>query len=127
MIDGAPQIHPPASDPNDHLVEVPSLARPWAAPPQIARDQGTEFQHPPPHRLIGDIEPALGQEILDYVYAYLTNPFGAWRDHFRFARAASAHAIQHLGNEASLPSLADVNEAHARFDERREMRLALAE
>lgn len=43
-----------------------------------------------------------------YCYAYLTDPEGAWEEHFRFARAASAHAIQHLGNEASLPSLADI-------------------
>jgi sugar/nucleoside kinase (ribokinase family) len=54
-----------------------------------------------------------------YVYSYLTNPLAPWDDHFRFARAASAHAIQHLGNEASLPTLSDINEAHARFDERR--------
>src|SRR3984893_1468414 len=55
-----------------------------------------------------------------YVYSYLTSPSSTWEAHFRFARAASAHAIQHLGNEASLPSLAQINEAHARFDERRE-------
>src|SRR5262249_23271157 len=55
-----------------------------------------------------------------YIYAFLANPFGLWEDHFRFARAASAHAIQYLGNEASLPTLAQINEAHARFDERRE-------
>ncbi len=52
-----------------------------------------------------------------YIYGYLTNPFGMWRDHFRFARAAAAHAIQYLGNEASLPGVAAVNAAHARFDE----------
>jgi sulfofructose kinase len=63
-----------------------------------------------------------------YVYSYLSNPFGLWDDHFRFARVASAYAIQHLGNEASLPTLADINETHARFDERRERpRLRLAE
>jgi sugar/nucleoside kinase (ribokinase family) len=61
-----------------------------------------------------------------YVYSCLTNPLASWDDHFRFARAASAHAIQHLGNEASLPSLADINEAHARFDERREAPLLMA-
>ena len=61
-----------------------------------------------------------------YVYSYLTNPLAPWDDHFRFARAASAHAIQHLGNEASLPTLADINEAHARFDERREASLLMA-
>lgn len=56
-----------------------------------------------------------------YLYAYLRNPFASWRDHFRLARAAAAHAIQHLGNEASLPTMDDVNAAHASFDERREM------
>ena len=61
-----------------------------------------------------------------YVYSYLTNPLAPWDDHFRFARAASAHAIQHLGNEASLPTLADINEAHARFDERPEASLLMA-
>ena len=37
----------------------------------------------------------------------------------RVARAAAAHAFQFLGNEACLPTLAQINEAHARFDERR--------
>jgi sugar/nucleoside kinase (ribokinase family) len=61
-----------------------------------------------------------------YLYAYLTNPFGIWEDHFRFARAASAHAIQHLGNEASLPSLAEINAAQIRFGERRDARHLVA-
>jgi sulfofructose kinase len=43
-----------------------------------------------------------------YIYSALANPEGRWLDHFVFARAASAHAVQHLGNEASLPSLADI-------------------
>jgi sugar/nucleoside kinase (ribokinase family) len=63
-----------------------------------------------------------------YMYAFLSSPFGLWDDHFRFARAASAHAIQHLGNEASLPTLSDINVTHASFDERRERtRLKVAE
>ena len=55
-----------------------------------------------------------------YMYSFLANPFGLWDEHFRFARAAAAHAIQYLGNEASLPTVAQINEAHASFDERRE-------
>jgi sulfofructose kinase len=55
-----------------------------------------------------------------YVYSYLTGPTATWEDHFRFARAASAHAIQRLGNEASLPTLADIRRAQARFPERSE-------
>lgn len=52
-----------------------------------------------------------------YVYAYLANPDGRWADHFRFARGASAHAVQHLGNEAKLPSLEDIKAAQAKFAE----------
>jgi sulfofructose kinase len=54
-----------------------------------------------------------------YVYSHLRDPDSPWERHFRFARAASAHAIQFLGNEASLPTLAQTNEAQARFAERR--------
>lgn len=61
-----------------------------------------------------------------YVYSWMTNPFGAWEDHFRFARAASSHAIQHLGNEASLPTLLQINEAHAAFAERRDTQASIA-
>jgi sugar/nucleoside kinase (ribokinase family) len=61
-----------------------------------------------------------------YVHAALSDPalddpaqcFSAetWERHFRFARAASAHAIQHLGNEAKLPTVEDVKRAQAEFD-----------
>jgi sugar/nucleoside kinase (ribokinase family) len=43
-----------------------------------------------------------------YIFSYLTNPATQWETHFVFARAASAHAIQFLGNEARLPALEDV-------------------
>jgi sugar/nucleoside kinase (ribokinase family) len=43
-----------------------------------------------------------------YLAASLSNPSGRWSEHFQFARAASAHKIQHLGNEAGLPSQADI-------------------
>jgi sugar/nucleoside kinase (ribokinase family) len=54
-----------------------------------------------------------------YVYSAMANPDLPWRQHFLFARAASAHAIQHLGNEASLPTLHDITEAQQRFGERK--------
>jgi len=50
-----------------------------------------------------------------YLYSYLANPDAAWERHFRFARAASAHKIQHLGNEAGLPSLDDIEHIRRRF------------
>jgi sugar/nucleoside kinase (ribokinase family) len=45
-----------------------------------------------------------------YMYSFLARPELGWDAHFRFARAASAHKIQHLGNEAGLPTLADIDE-----------------
>lgn len=63
-----------------------------------------------------------------YVHSFLANPSAIWEDHFRFARAASAHAIQYLGNEASLPTVAQIDEAQGRFGERRnEPRLIMAQ
>lgn len=66
-----------------------------------------------------DALPVLAENVIDtngagdvfhgaYIYACLTQPEAGWDAHFRFARAASAHKIQHLGNEAGLPSLADI-------------------
>jgi sulfofructose kinase len=43
-----------------------------------------------------------------YIYSYLATPYASWDEHFRFARAAAVHKIQHLGNEAGLPTLADI-------------------
>lgn len=43
-----------------------------------------------------------------YVYSWLRNPDASWENHFRFAAAASAHAVQQLGNEDGLPVLANV-------------------
>jgi sugar/nucleoside kinase (ribokinase family) len=60
-----------------------------------------------------------------YIFSYLLDAAATWDSHFRFARAASAYAIQHLGNEASLPTLAQVNETQARFGERRHVAPAL--
>ncbi len=50
-----------------------------------------------------------------YVYSYLADPTKTWHEHFRFGRAASAYKIQHLGNEAGLPTLADVVTAQQEF------------
>lgn len=54
-----------------------------------------------------------------YVYSAMARPDVPWREHFIFARAASAHAVQRLGNEASLPSLEDIAHTQERFAERR--------
>jgi sugar/nucleoside kinase (ribokinase family) len=59
-----------------------------------------------------------------YVYSAMARPDARWEEHFVFARGASTHSIQHLGNEASLPALSDIEKAQARFEERREARPA---
>ena len=46
-----------------------------------------------------------------YVYSYLARPEKRWAEHFEFARAASAHSVQHLGIEDSLPGLEDIEAA----------------
>ena len=53
-----------------------------------------------------------------YIASYLNHPERSWSEHFEFARAASTHAIQHLGNEASLPSLEDIDRAKQEFHEK---------
>jgi sugar/nucleoside kinase (ribokinase family) len=52
-----------------------------------------------------------------YIYSAITSADATWESHFRFARAASAYAVQHLGNEASLPTVSQINETQARFAE----------
>jgi sugar/nucleoside kinase (ribokinase family) len=50
-----------------------------------------------------------------YVASYLAAPERGFAAHFAFARAASAFKIQHLGNEAGLPSLADIGAIERRL------------
>ena len=52
-----------------------------------------------------------------YVYSYLTHPEQSWDEHFRFARHAAAFKIQHLGNEAGLPTLEAIEEVAREFDQ----------
>jgi sugar/nucleoside kinase (ribokinase family) len=55
-----------------------------------------------------------------YVYSYLAGAATSWDEHFRFARAASAYKIQRLGNEAGLPTLADIAAAEREFNTSRQ-------
>ena len=52
-----------------------------------------------------------------YLASFLRNGAARWVDHFEFARAASAFKIQHLGNEAGLPSLDDIAEMQRLYGE----------
>lgn len=53
-----------------------------------------------------------------YVYSSMAHPEWSWKEHFIFARGASSHSIQHLGNEKSLPTLQDIAAAQAEFREK---------
>ncbi len=50
-----------------------------------------------------------------YIYSYLADPTKKWEQHLRFAQAAAAYKIQHLGNEAGLPTTADVEVVRREF------------
>ena len=50
-----------------------------------------------------------------YVASYIDRPQAPWAEHFKFARAASAFKVQHLGNEAGLPSRADIEAMQAAY------------
>ena len=69
IIDRAPQVHMLAGDPDDHLVEMPAIARPRTAAPQPSCDNWPEFQHPAARRLVRDIDPALGEKLLHIAVA----------------------------------------------------------
>ena len=101
MVDGTPEIYPLAGDPDHHLIQVPSIARPETAPPQPSRDHRSEFQHPAPDGFIGDVEAPLGEEFLDVAIAQREAQVESDRvldDHWRKAVAA-------VGDFSHRPSL----------------------
>jgi len=57
-----------------------------------------------------------------YVWSYLARRELSWTEHFRFASAASAFKVQKLGNEAGLPSLADIEAVVQEFGGQRQLR-----
>ena len=65
VVDGTPQIHLLARDPDDHFVEMPAIARSRTARSQAPRDRRSEFEHPAPYRFVGNVEPTLGEEVLN--------------------------------------------------------------
>lgn len=57
-----------------------------------------------------------------YMWSYLARRQQSWTEHFRFASAASAFKIQKLGNEAGLPTLADIEAVMREFGGQRQLR-----
>jgi hypothetical protein len=69
VVDGTPQIHVLACDPDDYFVEMPAIARPRTAPSQVPRDCRSEFEHPTANALLGEVKAALGKQLVDIAIA----------------------------------------------------------
>ena len=65
VVDGTPQIHELAGDPDDHFVEMPAIARSRTAPSQSPSDRRSEFEHPTANAFVGEVKATLGKQLLD--------------------------------------------------------------
>jgi hypothetical protein len=66
LIHCAPQIVSLASDSDEHLVEVPCVARLRPSPAQLAGKLGSDFSAPVPHALMRHLHAPFGQNQLDF-------------------------------------------------------------
>jgi sugar/nucleoside kinase (ribokinase family) len=82
-------------DESGEVRKLPALA----VPPEIVRDTSGA----------GDVFHGA------YVYSYLAHPTQSWEEHFQFAQRAAVHKIQHLGNEAGLPTIDDIKAVEREF------------
>jgi hypothetical protein len=69
LVDGPPHEHPLAVNADDHLVELPHAVCGPAPPPDVDCDHRAELVGPAAHGLVGGIDAALGEQILDVAQA----------------------------------------------------------
>jgi hypothetical protein len=69
VVDRPPKPELSAADQDSHLVEMPMRGWPMTSAAKFLGEQRPELQHPTPDRFIGDLQPALGQQILDIAEA----------------------------------------------------------
>jgi len=69
IVNGPPEIHSFAANPADHLIEAPARRRRRPATLQAARNLGAELDRPAADRLVADLDPALGQHLLNVAKA----------------------------------------------------------
>jgi hypothetical protein len=69
VVDRPPEPKLSAANPDSHLVEVPLRGWPMTSAAKFLGEQRPELQHTTPDRFIGDVQPALGQQILDVAEA----------------------------------------------------------
>ena len=63
IVHGTPQPMPLLTDHNDHLVQMPVVPGFRPSLPQFPCNGLAKLKKPPPHGFVGDIEPALREEI----------------------------------------------------------------
>src|SRR5450631_2105751 len=65
VINGSPQPEMPTCDRNHHLIEMPAQRRPRSSIAQLPDELRSELRHPASNSLVGDVEPAFGEQVLD--------------------------------------------------------------
>ena len=65
MVDRSPHEHAFAVDAKDHFIEMPDRGRARAGAPDIGRYGAAEFLGPTADRLLGDVDPTLGENVLN--------------------------------------------------------------
>jgi Tripartite tricarboxylate transporter family receptor len=101
-IDGTPQVDQPAIDFDEYLVKMPSGMRLGPASSKVSGDHGTKVFHPATHRLIGNDDPALSQQVLDIAKAEAEpgiEPDGLLNDH----GGKAVSSVADLGHNGRLP------------------------
>jgi hypothetical protein len=69
VVDRSPEPESSAADQNRHLIEMPLRGWPMTSAAKLPGEQRPELQHPTPDRFVGDVQPALGEQILDVAEA----------------------------------------------------------
>jgi hypothetical protein len=69
MLGGAPEPELRARNHHCHLIEMPPRRWPRASTAKFSGEQWPELQDPSPHRLVGDIQTALREQIFDVAIA----------------------------------------------------------
>ena len=65
LVHRSPEIMHHAIDPDEHLVEVPSVSGLGSSPPEPSSEVRTKLSAPVPNALVGDDHAALSQDQLD--------------------------------------------------------------
>jgi hypothetical protein len=69
VVDRSPDPESSAGDQNRHLIETPLRGWSVTSAAKLPGERRPELQHPTPDRFVGDVHPALGEQILDVAEA----------------------------------------------------------